>query len=531
MPGLNLVTLAKHIVYHCQTLSVRGDILALTAGTVMPLAFAPYAVPWIAIPVLCVLFITLLNCSPQRAFIRGWLFGVAQFSISFYWIYTIFKFSDLSVTGALAVASIMMVYLAIFPAIGLWLAVYSAKGKRYLLLLGTLPAGWFFSEWLHTSISFGFPWMTLGYAQIDTVFSGYAPLIGALGISYLIALVSACVIMLFVEKKSHRFVVPLLVAIVVSGWLFKQITWTKPVGNPIQVSIIQGNILQETKWGEDIRIPTMQWYREQTLHQLDSDLIIWPETAIADSLQNATGFIEGLKHGIQNHNTDIMVGLIDGKIEDRNYRNAILNLKGGIYHKRHLLPFGEYFPWPHAPSWVQKYLKFPLSDFIPGPAQQELIFAAGNQIGSSICFEIAYPSEIRKSLPQANILVNISNDGPFRNSTEPYLHHQIARMRALEFGRYVLRAVNTGFSAIINPRGENIAISSLSRSEIIKGKAQPMAGETPYAAFENMPILILCFVVMVGFNFAKPVKIKKILVYIYSKMSQRELYDVTKQKD
>lgn len=184
-----------------------------------------------------------------------------------------------------------------------------------------------------------------------------------------------------------------------------------------------------------------------------------------------------------------MFGLVIKDLETKRYTNSILSTSGHRFDKRHLVPFGEYFPFRNLAIWLKELLLFPVSDVTTGSEHQPPFYAAGQLIGPSICFEIAYPSEIRKSLPQATLLVNMSDDAFVSHTIEPYQQHQIARMRALESARFLVRAVNSGFSALIGPKGNVIARTSLHEKTVLTGEVQPLQGITPYVYFGDWPLL------------------------------------------
>jgi apolipoprotein N-acyltransferase len=301
-------------------------------------------------------------------------------------------------------------------------------------------------------------------------------------------------------------ILSVLLAIWGGGWLLSKISWTSAVGEPLKVALIQGNIPQEFKWLSGYQIPSMLRYLFLSQQNRDADLIIWPETAVplfySDVPEYAPNFMERLNAEHVDHQTDFLIG-IPVMNEDGTYFNSVASISDsaepGFYYKHHLVPFGEYIPFNSLFGEVLKLLEVPLSEFSAGEAQQSNLSSAGEAVGVSICYEIAYGELIRNSLPSATLLVNVSNDAWFGDSMAPHQHLQIARMRALENGRYLLRATNTGISAVIDSQGQILAKSSQFEVMALRASVPPYQGMTPYSRFGNgVIVILLLFGVLLG---------------------------------
>ncbi|MEM7019877.1 MAG: apolipoprotein N-acyltransferase, partial [Pseudomonadota bacterium] len=264
---------------------------------------------------------------------------------------------------------------------------------------------------------------------------------------------------------------------------------------PIDTVLVQGNIPQEFKWESSWSAETLNRYFSLSREHRDADFIVWPESAIPMFIHQAEPIIEQLTKERVRYQTDFLVGIPIYAFETKEAFNSALSLSEtpGIYDKRHLVPFGEYLPFRPVLQFMLDFLSIPMSDFTPGDTEQDLLRAAGQPIGMAICYEIAYPAEVRRSLPEATILVNISNDAWFGDSIGPRQHLQIARMRALESGRYVLRAANTGISAIIDERGKITERIEQFELAALRTKVQPFEGATPYVRIGDWPIIALMF--------------------------------------
>lgn len=473
------------------------DFSVFVSGLLLAFAFAPYNQFWLMFVLLAWLMVCTLDKSPGRAFWRGWLFGLGAFAHGIHWIYySLHYHGGTPFILASALVVLLSAYLALFPALAFYIARrwFPVSIEKQLLLL--FPASWLLTEWLRGYLFTGFPWLQLGYAQIDTVLAGYGPLIGGLGIGWLTMLSAGLIAMIMLKKKIHYCVIGLS-GLWLTGLVLTLINWTEPMNKPIQVSLLQGNIAQSEKWKPHMHGPTLQMYYELTRQNWDSDLIIWPETAIPDFRHRVGNYLQQLKNETEIHDKDLLLGIFIRDPDSSRYYNSVVSLRDGEYLKRHLVPLGEYFPLRGLLSFFMRWIDIPMSDVDSGPQQQSLVTAAGQPLGISICFEDAFDRDIRKDLPQASLLVNVSNDAWFEDSPQPWQHHQIARMRALESGRYMLRATNTGVSSIIDEKGKVLAISPQFKRHVLTNIVQPMQGTTFYSLVGNYLSVILAVLLLV----------------------------------
>ncbi len=474
-----------------------GDSLAPIAGAILPLAFAPYTLFPIAVISPALLFLLWQNVSPKRAFLRGLLYGIGLFGFGVSWVHISFhQFGGLPLFGAILLTAAFVLIIALYPALlgGLLTRFFSENTPIKLLLI--FPAAWTLMEWLRGWLFTGFPWLSLGYSQMDSPLNGFAPIFGVYGVSWLTVLTAAIFIYSFNIKRLR--ILPIIAIIIVwgGGWLLSSISWTHPQGKALKVALIQGNIPQEFKWQSSYQIPSMQRYLQLSQAHRDAELIIWPETAIAlfyhDIEKYLPDFLEQLDAEHIKYDTDFLIGV---PVMEKNgsYFNSVASIgkQPGFYYKYHLVPFGEYIPFQSSLGNLLELLDIPLSAFSAGEAKQVNLKSAGETIGASICYEDAYGELIRKSLPSATLLVNISNDAWFGNSIAPHQHLEIARMRALETGRYLLRTTNTGISAMIDAKGKIIAQTPQFKIITLRVTAQPYQGITPYVRFGNGLIVSL----------------------------------------
>jgi len=283
-----------------------------------------------------------------------------------------------------------------------------------------------------------------------------------------------------------------LLAVVLATWVLGRQAWTTPVGEPLRVSLVQGAVPQLLKWEPSEQLATMEHYFTETAALRNQDLIVWPEAAIPAPDDWVGSYLEGLRGLAAEMDVQLLVGILTHDRERDEYRNSLLALgeEAGAYHKRHLVPFGEYFPVPaFVRSWM-RMANLPFDDITAGSARQRPLLARGVPLAPTICYEDAYGAEQLSFLPEAQLLVNVSNDAWFGDTIAPHQHLQIARMRALETGRYMVRSTNTGITAIIDQRGRVRAVAPQFEPWVLGGLAQPYGGATPYVRMGNSPVVL-----------------------------------------
>ncbi len=471
--------------------------LVTAAGVLAVGAFAPFGVYPLAVLSLALLFNQWLADSPRRAFLHGGLFGLGYFSFGVSWVYvSVHDYGHVPAPAAALVAVLFVLVLAVFPALTGYLCrrFAGAAGWRGLLLV--FPAGWLLAEWVRGWIFTGFPWLNIGASQVDSPLAGFMPVLGETGTGGLTALAAS--LLLAVVANRRRFVSLLLLSLLfIGGHLLERVEWTAPRGAALGVSLMQGNIPQEDKWAPENLQRTLVQYADMTFNSEHNDVVVWPETAIpAFFHQVEDSYIPYLEERLAETGTSLLTGIPVLDRESWNYYNSIISLNGrrGFYNKQHLVAFGEYLPLRWLIGDSLDALAVPNADFTPGTGGQPLLEAAGYPVGTSICFEVAFARVINASLPAAAFLVNVSNDGWFGDSLAPAQHLEIARVRAKETGRALLRATNTGISAIIDHDGTIQARSPQFKQAVVKGTVVPRAGATPYVRFGDWPVLVIAVV-------------------------------------
>lgn len=432
--------------------------------------------------------------APGKAAALGFWFGMGLFSAGVTWIYvSLHDFGAMPMPIAVVALIILCGYLSLFPALGCWLLA-KLRPAAPLLWASLAAALWMLCEWLRGTLFTGFPWLAIGYTQVpDSPLAGFAPIVGVYGIS-IIVIFSAALLALWVEKgvKQWRYgLTVLLIGFV--GYGLQWIDWVTPEGEPVTVSLLQGNIAQDLKWREDYIENSLEIYAKLILES-DSRLIVTPEISIplfSDTVPLA--YLMHLTEHAKNNHGDVLIGLAERDHDDGDaYYNTMFSLgtaPGQSYRKHHLVPFGEFIPFKPIFGWVIQVLQIPLTDFSRGKLDQQPMELSGQRVAINICYEDVFGEEIISQLPQATMLVNVSNDAWFGRSIGPQQHLQISQMRALETGRYMLRATNTGVTAIIDERGRVLDTIEIFTTAALHGLAQGFTGATPYVRTGNYPML------------------------------------------
>jgi len=483
-------------------IGLRRALLSLAGGTAAVLAFAPVGWYPLAVAALAVLFHGWLSDTPRRAFLHGALFGIGFFGTGISWVYvSVHTYGHVAAPVSALVAAALILLMSLYPALLGYLLRRFLPGRSWGVVAGALPAGWVLAEWLRGWLFTGFPWLDLGASQVDGPLSGYLPLLGEYGAGWLVAVSAGLALAALTLAHRRILSLALLVTIWAGGWLLTQVEWVEPRGAALSVSLIQGNIEQEQKWLPENLQATLALYAGLTFDGPATDLVVWPETAIPAFYHEVEeGYLPAVAQRLAQRHASLLTGVpvLDRKRWD--YYNAILALNGkqALYYKQHLVPFGEYLPLRRLLGDSLDALAVPNADFTPGAAGQPLLEAAGYPVGTSICFEVTFGRLIAASVPDAALLVNVSNDGWFGDSLAPHQHLEIARVRALETGRPLLRATNTGISAIIDHHGRITARSPQFTQAVVTGSVLPMQGATPFVRLGNPPTLVVALLCLLA---------------------------------
>jgi len=473
----------------------RPYLLAFAAGAAAVAGFGDWPLFPLPLAAVAVLFWLWLRApSPRSAAWLGFAFGAGLFLVGVSWIYvSLHRFGGMpAVLAGVATLFFCCAYNGAFPAAVGYLQARLAIAPAARLMLA-IPALWVLAEWVRTAL---FPWLVLGYSQLDGPLAGYAPLIGVFGVSFLTAVIAGALVTLAARRSRTRLVaLGAAVAIVAAGGALRTIDWTTPYGEPLVVGLLQGNIPQDLKFVQERYPATLATYA-RLAESSGARLIVLPEIAIPRFLdQIEPAFLDQLARRVTARAGDVLVGVpvLD---RDGRYYNAVVSLGASpqqAYKKSHLVPFGEFLP--PGFGWVVTVLKIPLGEFARGPEDQKPLAVAGQRVALDICYEDAYGAEIIRPLPEATLLVNVSNVAWFGDSLAPAQHLRISRMRALETGRYMLRATNTGVTAIVDPAGAVVGRLPSFTEGTLQGNVRGRAGATAYVVLGNYPVLLACLAI------------------------------------
>ncbi|MEJ2087618.1 MAG: apolipoprotein N-acyltransferase [Gammaproteobacteria bacterium] len=471
-------------------------VLAVLAGALLPLSMAPFDL-W-PLGVLSIgLWFHLLTTGKSRGLLTGWCYGLGAYGLGVSWVYvSIHEHGGAPPLLAGLLVAIFVGGMALFPMANGWLFGRARSGERLadacwfvVLLIGF--------EWLLTWFLTGFPWIAVGYGQIDSWLAGFAPLGGVRLVSFMTA-ASAVAAALFIDETARErrlSVRPALLGVALVPWLggfaLDQVSWTAPLETRT-AALVQGNIPQETKWQPDNRVPIVRHYMALSEPYWGADLILWPEAAITVFEHQAGDLLATLDTRGKSEGTGLVLGLPAVEATDGDY--AFLNTAVGLgeasgrYVKRRLVPFGEYVPLEGLLRGLIQFFDLPMSHSVSGAANQPPLEVGGDTAVMAICYEIVYPELVRSDV---DVLLTISNDTWFGDSIGPKQHLAIARMRALENGRWLLRATNNGITAIVDASGEVRARLPQFEPGVLRGEYRIMAGRTPFNRLGPWPLYAL----------------------------------------
>ena len=462
--------------------------------------FEPFGL--VIAPLFCLayLFYFALNHSPKKTAIFYYLFGFFCFSIGLYWLYiSIHIVSGAPLWLAILLIGVLSGVMALFYCLVGFIISYAYQlfKSKYLVLTLLAPAIWTLSELLRGYAFTGFPWLTIGYSQSSTLLSAWAPIGGVYLVSFIVSLIAGYCLLISSKIRPLLSLFSVLI-IIGSSFFIRPIEWTERVDKEFSVALVQGAVAQEKKWLTTEFIRTLTLYRNSLLNLENTNLVIWPEVAIPAYAENVKGYLDELEGILKQQNIDLLMLGINTKGKNGEVFNSVITLGGDnrVYHKRHLVPFGEYFPVPKfIREWLQK-MKLPHRDISIGPEVQEMLKLDQYFIATSICYEDIFGDELLDYQPLANVLVNVTNNAWFGESIASSQHFQMSRMRAIETGRYLLRSTNTGITAIVMPDGNIQEELEPYNFSILKGNFYPMKDETPYSRFGDLFVILLMTLIM-----------------------------------
>lgn len=489
-----------------KSLSICSAIIL--SGALQTLCYSPFDW-WIVGPLSLGLLLLATGALKPSAHgkpaLYGWLYGLGLFGAGVSWVYvSINTYGNASPVLAGFLTVLFVAGLSLFTALQFSL-FYRLRGPSVSLNALLFVAVWVLADGFRSFFLTGFPWLFLGYSHLTSPLSGWAPVVGVYGLSALsvVTATALCLSYYYLRNKAllSRPVLIVNISAISLIWLagpaLKNIQWTQPEGTPLSVSLIQSNIPQEKKWLPEQRRATLELLERLSAEHWDKDLIIWPETAVPLLLDQALPWLEQVDQAASSSGTNIITGIPYRELDQQGQRfilhNSIYSFGdgSGLYHKQKLVPFGEYVPLQGLLRGLIDFFDLPMSDFRPGPQQQAQLRSKHLSVAPFICYEVVYPDFVAEHARHADYLLTISNDAWFGRSIGPLQHLQMAQMRALENGRYMVRGTNNGITAMINQKGEITAQAPQFVETVLSTEVQAYSGRTLFNQTGSMPLFLL----------------------------------------
>lgn len=479
----------------------RGKLLgAVFSGTLLPLSFAPFHLPGLALLSLALLFASLKPMPLKHAFQIGLLYGISFFGIGVSWIYvSIHEYGHLHGLIASAITLLFILYLSLYTAFFALSFIWLSKEVNPIsrcILFATL---WCLFECLRAKGLGGFPWLSLGFGQIDSPLQHLLPIVGVPGVGFFTALLSSLLALSFKKQNPHAhrclfaFVILLLAPL-----LLQSKTWTTPQKNTISAAVIQANLSMRDKWDETLFWELLTHYQERIEALLGKkQLIVLPESAIPVPSSYISEPLDFIDTAAKQKHTSILLGIpVPTPKDPSHFYNALVGLgqANGTYFKQHLVAFGEFIP--SFLSFLHEWLLLP-PNLSKGPTHQPLIRVDGHAVASLICYELAFPELLRAQMPEAEWIVSVSDDGWFGRSLAIFQHIQMAQTLSKQTGRDQILANNDGLSAVIRSTGEIVDILPAFSSGTLEATLYPKHGSTPWSNYGDKPFLIAFFMIFV----------------------------------
>ncbi|CAK4069106.1 apolipoprotein N-acyltransferase [Vibrio sp. 16] len=480
---------------------LKRPFAAVFVGAITTLAFAPYQLWPLAIISPAILLLLIHQQSAKRALWIGYAWGLGQFATGISWVHiSIDNFGGMPKIASVFLMTLLIGYLAMYSALFTWtLNRFFPQSNRIRLLL-IAPVLWLIADWLRGWVMTGFPWLWIGYSQIESPLAHFAPLGGVELLTFLSIVSSGAIAYAFLHRQWLQLLIPAI--ILSAGFGLKSAIWVTP--NPdstTKLALIQGNIAQELKWLPSERWPTIMKYTDLTRENWDADIIIWPEAAIPAFEFEISSFLSNLDSAAKLNHSAVITGVVN-QGENRKFYNSILTVgetaygdyrfdMSQRYHKHHLLPFGEFVPFETILRPLAPFFNLPMSSFSRGEFVQANIDANGKQMAPALCYEIIFNEQVRQNVnDDTDFILTLSNDAWFGSSIGPLQHMEIARMRALELGKPVIRSTNNGVTAVTDYQGHIVAQLPQFETGVLRAEIVSTEGQTPYRQLGTWPLYL-----------------------------------------
>lgn len=478
---------------------LKRPVAAAFVGALTTLAFAPYQLWPLALLSPLLLLALLYQQSARHALAIGYVWGLGQFATGISWVHvSIDNFGGMPKIASVFLMALLVGYLSVYSALWAWsLNRFFPRSNRSRYLLAA-PALWLIFDWLRGWVMTGFPWLWLGYSQIDSPLANFAPLGGVELLTLLLMMCSGALMYAIVQRAWSTIMIPLV--IFATGYGLRNIDWVTP--NPdskTTVALIQGNIPQELKWKPSQRWPTIMKYTDLSRENWDADIIVWPEAAIPAFEFEIPSYLRNLDEAARLNHSAIVTGVVNMG-QNKKFYNSILSLGSTPYgdyeydpteryHKHHLLPFGEFVPFERILRPLAPFFNLPMSSFSRGAFVQPNIVANGRHMAPALCYEIIFNEQVRQNVTdETDFILTLSNDAWFGRSIGPLQHMEIARMRALELGKPLIRSTNNGVTAVTDYKGNVLTQLPQFETGVLRAELESTSGQTPYRLVGSWPL-------------------------------------------
>ena len=479
--------------------------LALIAGLFLTLSYAPYNlwfITFLSLGALLYCINPLANgkLAAKQSAKYGFIFGLGWFGAGISWVHvSIATFGGMPLIASLSLMVLLCAYLALYPALATWLATRLATGPYSFVcwLLAAIAT----TEYLRGTLLTGFPWLSFGYTQTDSPLNFLAPVTGEFGITLV------CILIAFaLYRLANKDGKPLIASVALLAGLYAIASSSQLhyQDKTIKTVLVQGNIKQHLRFEPSEFWTTMSKYQDMTRLHWNADLIVWPEAAVPELEALSTEYLTGLDSAATFNDTALITGIVDYQYDTRNIFNTLIvlgkkehddseghyqYLGKNRYQKHQLLPIGEFVPFQDFLRPIAPLFDLPMSSFTRGDEVQNNLRANGLNILPAICYEIAFSELVRGNYrSDSDILFTVSNDAWFGDSHGPHQHMQIARMRALELQRPLIRVTNNGISAVYDPIAKSQLAMPQFKADVLEANITLIKGDSIYSQYGNWPV-------------------------------------------
>ncbi|WP_374601416.1 apolipoprotein N-acyltransferase [Niveibacterium sp.] len=465
------------------------------AGALSVLAYAPFNLFPLMLPALGALVWVWRTALPRRAAWLGWCWGWGAFFAGIGWLMVaLHRFGGMPLPLAMLAIGLLAAFMASFPALAGYLFARLRSG-HWAVDAALVAAAWALLEWTRSWLFTGFPWLAIGYSQTPpSPLVGYAPVLGVYGLGFVLMAFTAALV--FGWRAGARVAATAsAAAIALAGFGLAQVAWTEAFGAPVKVALVQTNIPQDMKWDRE-RFETVLRANLDVLREAHGQIVVMPETTLPMLLEHVPPeYLAAVADSLRAQDAAGVLGVFTRDAEGHIFNSAVTMGEAApqSYSKRHLVPFGEYSP--PLFGWFYKLANIPMSDQSRGRTGAPLNLA-GQKVAVNICYEDVFGEELIASLPDASLMLNMSNLAWYGESHAQPQHLQIARMRALETGRPMLRATNTGMTAVIAPNGHVDAVLPAFTRGVLHAEVRGYRGMTPYARVGNWAIVSVALILL-----------------------------------